>query len=233
VKRLNGMDAMLLYSETPNLHTHTLKVAIVDVAEHDGEFDFDVFRHTLLRRLHRLDPLRYKLVDMPWRLHHPMWLQNCEVDLDYHLHRVQVPSPGGRRELDEVIEKSRLPRWIAVVRCGSSTSPKAWPDTDSQSSGSCTTPWPTGWRRRIYWLESWTWQGRRKMSATMTRPAYRRQRRSCCGPRRQPWPVEQVQQRAATADSHHQCGHRSADFGTAAPDPANIVSAQANPTQSD
>jgi len=30
VKRLNGMDAMLLYSETPNLHTHTLKVAIVD-----------------------------------------------------------------------------------------------------------------------------------------------------------------------------------------------------------
>jgi WS/DGAT/MGAT family acyltransferase len=105
VKRLNGMDAMLLYSETPNLHTHTLKVAIVDVAEHDGEFDFDVFRHTLLRRLHRLDPLRYKLVDMPWRLHHPMWLQNCEVDLDYHLHRVQVPSPGGRRELDEVIGK--------------------------------------------------------------------------------------------------------------------------------
>ena len=28
MKRLNGMDAMLLYSETPNLHMHTLKVAI-------------------------------------------------------------------------------------------------------------------------------------------------------------------------------------------------------------
>jgi diacylglycerol O-acyltransferase / wax synthase len=105
VKRLNGMDAMLLYSETPNLHTHTLKVAIVDAADYDGEFNFDVFRHTLLRRLHRLDPLRYKLVDIPWRLHHPMWLQNCEVDLDYHLRRVQVPSPCGRRELDELIGK--------------------------------------------------------------------------------------------------------------------------------
>jgi diacylglycerol O-acyltransferase / wax synthase len=103
VKRLNGMDAMLLYSETPNLHTHTLKVALVDTAEHDGDFNFDVFRHTMLSRLHRLDPLRYKLVDIPWRLHHPMWLENCEVDLDYHLRRVQVPSPGGRRELDEVI----------------------------------------------------------------------------------------------------------------------------------
>ncbi|WP_276206961.1 wax ester/triacylglycerol synthase domain-containing protein, partial [Mycobacterium sp. IS-1264] len=103
MKRLNGMDAMLLYSETPNLHTHTLKVAVVDAAE--SEFSFDLFRRTLLRRLHRLDPLRYKLVDIPWRAHHPMWLENCEVDLDYHLRRVRVPGPGGRRELDEVIGK--------------------------------------------------------------------------------------------------------------------------------
>jgi diacylglycerol O-acyltransferase / wax synthase len=103
MRRLNGMDAMLLYSETPNLHTHTLKVAIVNAADFAGEFGFDVFRQTIARRLHLLDPLRYKLVDIPWRLHHPMWLQNCDVDLDYHLRRVQVPSPGGRRELDELI----------------------------------------------------------------------------------------------------------------------------------
>lgn len=58
VKRLNGMDAMLLYSETPNLHTHTLKVAVVRAADFDGEFTFDVFRRTIARRLHLLDPLR-------------------------------------------------------------------------------------------------------------------------------------------------------------------------------
>jgi diacylglycerol O-acyltransferase len=95
------MDAMLLYSETPNLHTHTLKVAVIDANE--SEFSLDLFRDTLLRRLHRLDPLRYKLIDIPWRLHHPMWLENCEVDLDYHLRRAQVRSPGGRRELDDII----------------------------------------------------------------------------------------------------------------------------------
>lgn len=97
------MDAMLLYSETPNLHTHTLKVAIINAAEFDGEFTFDHFRRTIARRLHLLDPLRYRLVDIPFRLHHPMWLEDCPVDLDYHLRQVQVPSPGGRRELDEVI----------------------------------------------------------------------------------------------------------------------------------
>lgn len=103
MKRLNGMDAMLLYSETPNLHTHTLKVAIINAADYDGEFSFEMFRRTVRDRLHLLDPLRYKLVDIPYRLHHPMWLENCGVDLDYHLRRVQVPSPGGRRELDQVI----------------------------------------------------------------------------------------------------------------------------------
>ncbi|OBJ50345.1 diacylglycerol O-acyltransferase [Mycobacterium sp. 1423905.2] len=97
------MDAMLVYSETPNLHTHTLKVAVIDASEFDGDFGFEVFRHHLRRRLHLLDPLRYKLVDIPFRLHHPMWLEDCEVDLNYHLRRVQVPAPGGRRELDQVI----------------------------------------------------------------------------------------------------------------------------------
>src|SRR5215470_15561786 len=107
MKRLNGMDAMLLYSETPNLHTHTLKIAIVHAADyrttHAGEFTFDVFRRTIAQRLHLLDPLRYRLVDIPARLHHPMWLEDCPVDLDYHLRRVRVPAPGGRRELDQII----------------------------------------------------------------------------------------------------------------------------------
>lgn len=103
MKRLSGWDAVLLYSETPNMHQHTLKVVVVDASDYDGEFNFELFRRTFWRRLHLLEPLRYRLVDIPWQLHHPMWLEDCDVDLDYHLHRYQVPSPGGRRELDEAI----------------------------------------------------------------------------------------------------------------------------------
>ena len=92
MKRLNGMDAMLLYSETPNLHTHTLKVAVIDAGDFDGEFGFEVFRRHVRRRLHLLEPLRYKLVDIPWHLHHPMWQENCDVDLvDVGV----VAEPGG------------------------------------------------------------------------------------------------------------------------------------------
>ena len=103
MKRLNGWDAMLLYSETPNVHKHTLKIGIIDVADFDGEFTFEFFRTDFQRRLHLLKPLRLKLVDTPMKLHHPMWVETSDIDLDYHLRRVRVPAPGGRRELDELI----------------------------------------------------------------------------------------------------------------------------------
>ena len=32
MKRLSGWDAFLLYSETPNVHMHTLKIAVIDLA---------------------------------------------------------------------------------------------------------------------------------------------------------------------------------------------------------
>jgi diacylglycerol O-acyltransferase len=103
VKRLNGWDAMLLYSETPNVHKHTLKIGIIDVADFEGEFTFEFFRSEFQRRLHLLEPLRLKLVDTPMKLHYPMWIQTSDIDLSYHLRRVRVRAPGGRRELDELI----------------------------------------------------------------------------------------------------------------------------------
>ena len=102
MKRLGGWDAVLLYNETENLHQHTLKIAVVDATDCE-DFGFDRFRQTLARRLHLLEPLRYRLMDIPGRVHREMWLENCDVDLDYHVRRIQVEPPGGHRELDAII----------------------------------------------------------------------------------------------------------------------------------
>ncbi|MDH6243395.1 wax ester/triacylglycerol synthase family O-acyltransferase [Mycobacterium sp. OTB74] len=104
MKRLSGWDAFLLYTETSNVHMHTLKIAIIDLARLDGRtFGIDDFRNVIHSRLHKLEPFRYQLVDIPFKFHHPMWRENCEVDLDYHIRPWQLPAPGGRRELDEAI----------------------------------------------------------------------------------------------------------------------------------
>jgi diacylglycerol O-acyltransferase / wax synthase len=104
VKRLSGWDAVLLYSETPSVHMHTLKLAVIDISELKGRhFGVDDFRHVIHARLHKLDPFRYELIDIPFKFHHPMWRENCEVDLEYHVRPYRVDSPGGRRELDEAV----------------------------------------------------------------------------------------------------------------------------------
>ena len=104
MKRLSGWDAVLLYSETPTVHMHTLKLAVIDVSELKGrKFGIDEFREVIHGRLHKLEPFCYQLVDIPLKMHHPMWRENCEVDLEYHVRPYRVDSPGGRRQLDEAV----------------------------------------------------------------------------------------------------------------------------------
>lgn len=103
MKRLSGWDAYLLYSETPTVHTHTLKIAVLDPTESGLPFDADVFHRALARRLHLLEPLRYTLVDVPLGLHHPMWRENCPVDLDHHVRRHHLAAPGCHAQLDALI----------------------------------------------------------------------------------------------------------------------------------
>jgi diacylglycerol O-acyltransferase len=106
VKRLTGWDAVLLYSETPNVHMHTLKVAVIELDDLGGrKFGVDEFRKVIKGRLYKLDPFRYELIEIPFKFHHPMWRENCEVDLDFHVRPYRVASPGGRRELDEAVGK--------------------------------------------------------------------------------------------------------------------------------
>ena len=103
MERLSGLDASFLYNETPSLHMHTLKYSVLDVSTVAGRLRLDRIRHELGRRLHLLPPFRRRLVEVPLGLHHPVWIEDPDFDLDYHVRRIGVPPPGGRREMDEVI----------------------------------------------------------------------------------------------------------------------------------
>jgi diacylglycerol O-acyltransferase len=83
---------------------HTLKLAVIQLDDLGGRtFGVEEFRQVIHSRLYKLDPFRYELVDIPFKFHHPMWRENCEVDLEYHVRPYRVDSPGGRRELDEAV----------------------------------------------------------------------------------------------------------------------------------
>jgi WS/DGAT/MGAT family acyltransferase len=65
-------------------------------------------RHTQIRRviaqrLHLVAPFRQRALRVPFGLHHPVWVDDPDFELDDHLSRASLPSPGGRAELDAFV----------------------------------------------------------------------------------------------------------------------------------
>lgn len=98
-----GVDAGFLYMETPTLHMHTLKVSIVDVSEVPGGYSFPMIKDEIMARLHLLPPFRRRVLQVPFQLHHPLWVEDRDIDPDRHVFLDRVPAPGGMAELEEVI----------------------------------------------------------------------------------------------------------------------------------
>ena len=94
MKRLSGWDALFLYGETPTVHMHTLKIAVIELDDPDRAFGIEEFRQVLRGRLHRLDPFRFQLVDIPFKFHHPMWRENRDIDTRLPRQAVAVARPG-------------------------------------------------------------------------------------------------------------------------------------------
>jgi diacylglycerol O-acyltransferase / wax synthase len=103
MERMTGMDAGFLYMETPSLHMHTLKIGVIDPANVAGGYSFERFRDELSKRLHLLPPFRRRIVEVPRGIHHPVWIEDPDFDLDRHLKKTSIPAPGGAREMDAVI----------------------------------------------------------------------------------------------------------------------------------
>ncbi len=97
MRRLSGLDAMFLYLETPSAHMHVTGVYVLDPAE--GELSFESVREMVSSRLPLAAPFRRRLVEVPFKLHHPVFVEDPDFDLDYHIRRAAVPRPGGEEEL--------------------------------------------------------------------------------------------------------------------------------------
>src|SRR3954452_3240695 len=99
MQRLSGMDAVFLYMETPVSYMHVAGLMVLDPSTVEGGFSMDDVREFYESRLHLAAPFRRRLVEVPMGLHHPVWIEDPDFDLDYHLRHIAVPPPGGPKEL--------------------------------------------------------------------------------------------------------------------------------------
>jgi diacylglycerol O-acyltransferase / wax synthase len=102
MERLSGMDATFLYIETPKNQTHMTGVLVFDPSTMPGGYSFDKMRSFVRSRLVRSPAFTRKLARVPFNLAHPVWVEDPDFDMEAHIHRVAVPSPGGPRELGDM-----------------------------------------------------------------------------------------------------------------------------------
>jgi diacylglycerol O-acyltransferase / wax synthase len=102
MKRLTGLDASFLYMETPTAPMHVAGLYVYDPSGIPGGYSFEKVEQLVKERLHLLPPYRQRVVEIPFQLYHPLWIEDPDFDLHYHLRRTALPSPGGKAELAEV-----------------------------------------------------------------------------------------------------------------------------------
>jgi diacylglycerol O-acyltransferase len=100
-ERLTGLDASFLYMETPTLHMHVAMAAVFDPSTVPGGYSFRRIRQLIKDRIPLAPVFQRRLVEVPMRLGHPVWVDDPEFDIDNHLRRAALPSPGGMRELGD------------------------------------------------------------------------------------------------------------------------------------
>lgn len=122
MQQLSGLDAAFLALETPSAHMHVLGVAVVDPSTAPDGFSVAAVRRLLAARLRLIPALRRRLVEVPFGLSVPVWIEDPDFDLNYHLRRAALPQPGGAAELAEFVGDfagrpldRRKPLWEAYV----------------------------------------------------------------------------------------------------------------------
>jgi len=102
MQRLSGLDASFLYLETAAQPLHVCSILELDTSTTPGGYTFDRLRDGLELRIKAMPEFREKLADNRFNLDHPVWVEDKDFDVDRHLHRIGLPSPGGRNELAEI-----------------------------------------------------------------------------------------------------------------------------------
>lgn len=103
MERMNGADAMMLYLDETSAYNHTIKLFVLDPSGDPHGWSWERFRNAFVSRLGLTPRLRQRYLTVPLGLHHPVWVDDPDFDIDYHLQRAQCPAPGTMVEAGRVI----------------------------------------------------------------------------------------------------------------------------------
>ncbi|MBP2705800.1 wax ester/triacylglycerol synthase family O-acyltransferase [Microbispora sp. RL4-1S] len=104
MRQLTALDAQFLSVESATTAAHVAGVAILDPSSApSGTVSRRCLIGLLRERLHLAAPLRTRLVDVPFGLDRPYWVDDPDFDLDAHVYEHTLPAPGDDARLAELV----------------------------------------------------------------------------------------------------------------------------------
>jgi WS/DGAT/MGAT family acyltransferase len=101
-RRLGGEDSGLLALDLADQPMSILFMIVLGQEAGDGErLTVTDLRERVEKRLDYLPALRWRLVPVPGRLHHPLWVDDPDFDIANHVSSVRIPAPGDTSQLAE------------------------------------------------------------------------------------------------------------------------------------
>src|SRR5712691_12836342 len=98
-ERLTTLDAMFLELEDRTSHMHVGAVALFE----GPPPPYRDFLALIEARLEDVPRYRQRIMTVPLKQGRPVWIDETQFDLEYHVRHTALPSPGGEEELKRLV----------------------------------------------------------------------------------------------------------------------------------
>src|SRR4051794_14143806 len=106
MRQLTSLDAQFLALENARQTGHVGSLAILDPATAPGgTFGCREVTRLISERSAQLPPMRWRLAEVPFKLDHPYWVEEAEIDLGYHVREMALASPGTDEQLADQVAR--------------------------------------------------------------------------------------------------------------------------------
>ena len=105
--RLTSLDASFLYLEQSTTSMHVGSVMIFEPPDRKGGkgFDYERLVRIVESRIGAIPRFRQKVVDVPGRIANPVWVDDENFDMGYHVRRAGLPRPGSDHQLEDFVSR--------------------------------------------------------------------------------------------------------------------------------
>src|SRR5580704_16371852 len=105
MQQLTGLDASFLALETANATGHVGGICVLDPSAAPRPVTLARLTEVLAERLPLVPVLRRKLLNVPFGLDQPYWVDDPNFDIEYHIREIALPRPGSEAQLTEQVSR--------------------------------------------------------------------------------------------------------------------------------